>query len=76
MRLMKSSAYAWVLGGIDSPSGGITWRGNASISGSYTWTFSNVQVPCNADGPYALKLMKDAVNDDPSKGSVVASCTP
>jgi hypothetical protein len=75
----SKTSYTWVMIGITPSGGSTTWRGSATnigCGGTYcAWTFSDCTVPCQS-GPYTLSFMKNATNDDSSKGTVVASCTP
>ena len=73
------TSYSWVLVGITSGKGNSKWTGGVTNvncgGGSCAWTFPKADVPCEP-GPYALSLMRDATNDDPSKGVIEATCTP
>jgi hypothetical protein len=69
---------SWVMVGITSAKSNTQWFGgatNITCNGTCSWTFPDVTVPCDP-GPYSLSLMRDAENDDPSKGVIVATCTP
>lgn len=72
------SPYAWVMIGIKGSSGGYRWKGGAKdiscSSGTCSWTF-DTKTPCVA-GPFRFALMRDAVNDNASVGTVVGSCKP
>jgi hypothetical protein len=73
-----STSYNWVMVGITSAKGDTEWVGgatNVTCNGTCSWTFPKATVPCDP-GPYVLSLMRDAQNDDPSLGTIVASCTP
>jgi len=79
LTVTASQAHAWVLAGVAAPGSGVQWKGGATDvgcgGGTCHWTFKDLPVPCQA-GPYTLRFMKDAVNDDPSLGQQVASCQP
>jgi hypothetical protein len=73
------TGYTWVLGGVKDAQGKVTWMPPTSVTPSpcCTWEFRGLPVPCaGAVGPFSFNLMKDATDDNPTVGSIAASCIP
>lgn len=80
IQVKAKAPFGWVLVSVRTAAspGSVNWKNQPKVTkcGQHTcWDFTGVQVPC-ASGPYTFYFMKDATNDDPKKGTVVAVCTP
>ena len=73
------TALVYVMGGVKAPSGAASWMGGAAVStfdgGFHRWIFGGIVVP-GASGPYSLCMLRDAVGDNPAKGTEAGCCVP
>jgi hypothetical protein len=80
LTVSSGSPYEWVLATVKDALGQGLWVPPDSFNITccpHTWPFPGLKLPCaGAVPPFSFSFMKDATDDNPVVGTVVATCTP